>query len=335
MGSGGLETSKLLERLVFTKVPQRLKTVEKGLGIDFPDDSAAIPLKDGGYLVVTVDSYTVSPVFFPGGDLGMLAAAGTINDVLMLGGKPVAALDSLVVEEGLEYSVVQRVFESMVDVFMTEDVKLVGGDFKVMPKGQLDQIIISATGLGFAEKIIADKNIAAGDKIIVSGWLGEHGAAVLAAQHRFDSSEFTSDVKPLTKLMMPVIEEFVEYIDAARDPTRGGLSMVLHDWARSSNLSIFVDEVEIPVREPVSNLCEMMGIDPLSLASEGVAVLAVKPHAAEQILETMHSAGFRDARIIGEVRENIRSTSFVVMKTVIGGYRVLEPPTGEIVPRIC
>lgn len=335
MGSGGLETSHLLEKLVFGRVPAPLKTVENGLGIDFPDDSAAIPLNDRTFLVVSVDAYTVNPLVFPGGDLGSLAAAGTINDVLMLGGRPFAALDSIVVEEGLEYSMLERVFDSMVDVFAAENVKLVGGDFKVMPRGQLDQMIVATTGIGFAEKIIADKNLSAGDKIIVSGTVGEHGAAVLAAQHRFESTEFRSDVRPLTNLMKPLLDEHIRYIDAARDPTRGGLSMVLHDWARSSNLSIFIDEAEIPLREPVSALCEMMGIDPLSLATEGVAVLAVKPEAAEQVLETIHSSGFRDAKIIGEARPNIRDVSFVVMKTLIGGYRVLEPPTGEIVPRIC
>ncbi|MEM4573132.1 MAG: hydrogenase expression/formation protein HypE [Candidatus Caldarchaeum sp.] len=335
MGSGGVESARLLEALVLKRVPHDMKSFSGGVGLDFPDDAAAIPLRDGSYLVVTVDSYTVQPIFFPGGDLGTLAAAGTVNDVLMMGGKPVAALDSLVIEEGLDYGTVRQIFDSMVKVFEAENVRLIGGDTKVMPKGQVDQMVMTTVGIGFAEKIIVDKNIAVGDKIIVSGPLGEHGAAILAAQHKLESQEFRSDVKPLTSLMNEIFAKYIDYVHAARDPTRGGLAMALHDWASSSHTSIFIDEAEIPVREPVSALCDMMGIDPLFLASEGVVLLAVKPEIAEEIVAVMKNFGYSFARVIGQVRENTRGHSFVVMKTMIGGYRVLEPPTGEIVPRIC
>ncbi len=311
-----------------------MKKVENGLGIDFPDDSAAIPILDG-YVVLTIDSYTVSPILFPGGDLGKLAAAGTINDVLMLGGTPIAALDAIIVEEGLETSLLTRIVDSMISVFMDENVKLIGGDLKVMPKGQLDKAVITTACVGFARRLIVDNGLRPGDKVIITGNIGEHGAAILAAQHQIETREFSSDVAPLSNLMIPLIREMGEDIVAARDPTRGGVAMVLNDWARSTKTNILIHESELPIRDAVANLCEMLGIDPLALASEGTALLGVRPGSAEAALEFIHGLGFKSARIIGEVREPQTSASLVVMKTLIGGYRILEPPSGEIVPRIC
>lgn len=311
-----------------------MKTLNNGLGLDFPDDSAAIPVP-GGYVVTTIDSYTVSPIFFPGGDLGKLAAAGTLNDILMLGGKPVAVLDAIVVEEGTDMADLYRVVNSMISVLREEGVRLMGGDIKVMPSRQLDGILITTSGIGFASKLIVDKNIKPGDKIIITGNIGDHGAAILAAQQKIQTDEFRSDVAPLTRLMIPLIESFSDSIHAARDPTRGGVAMALNDWARSSDTTIVIYESELPIREPVVNLCEMMGIDPLSLASEGTALLAVHPDQADQVISLLHELGYREAKAIGEAREKTSSLGLVVLKTVIGGARILEPPSGEIVPRIC
>jgi hydrogenase expression/formation protein HypE len=314
-----------------------MKSIKGGLGIDYPDDAAAIPIDEGKYIVVTTDSYTVSPIFFPGGDIGKLAASGTVNDVLMLGGTPIAALDSIVVEEGLERETLDKILDSMFNVFSRLDVKLIGGDFKVMPRGQLDKIIITTIGLGIAERLIVDKNLKPGDKIIVSGPIAEHGAAIYVAQKglTLEEHELRSDVKPLTDLMIPLMKKYGGDIHAASDPTRGGLAMTLNNWASLSNTTIIIDEEKIPIREPVASYCRMLGLDPLALASEGVAVVGVEGGSAEEILETMHRLGYRYAEIIGEVREKKEDISLVVVKTVIGGYRILEPPLGEIVPRIC
>ncbi len=333
-GSGGIETVKLLKQVIFDRVPEQLKKVREGLGIDLPDDSAAIPVS-GGYMTVTMDSYTVSPIFFPGGDLGKLAAAGTINDTLMVGGTPVAALDSIVVQEGMETAVLKQVVDSMINVFKDEGIPLIGGDFKVMPNKHLDGMVITTVGLGFAEKLIVDNMIRPGDKIIVTGPIGEHGAAILAAQQNITSHEFRSDVAPLTKLMIPIINEFIDKIHAARDPTRGGVAMCLNEWVKNSATTIICNEADIPVREPVINLCEMMGIDHLNLASEGVAMLAVTPDAAAQVLDLIQKQGYKNANIIGEASKSTSTTDLVVLKTQIGGYRILEPPSGELVPRIC
>lgn len=337
-GAGGREMNNLLEELIFKKIPTSMKKIEGGLGIDFPDDAAALPTSDGRYIVVTVDAYTVNPIFFPGGDIGVLAASGTINDILMLGGMPIAALDTIVVEEGFEVETLRKILDSMFRVFSNCNVKLIGGDFKVMPKGQLDKILINTMGIGIAEKLIIDKNLKPGDKIIVSGYIAEHGASIYAAQRGLkpEFSELRSDVKPLVDLMIPLIEKYGEFIHSASDPTRGGLSMTLNQWAKSSNTLIVIDEEKIPIRESVASYCEILGLDPLTLASEGVAVLGVEREKADEILEKMQSLGYIEAQIIGEVKEKEREElSIVVMKTRVGGYRIIEPPVGEIIPRIC
>lgn len=340
-GSGGTEMREILERLIFSKIDPVLKRVGGGVGIDQPDDGAAIPLHDGRYLIVTVDSYTVSPIFFPGGNIGSLAASGTINDILMMGGKPIALLDSIVVEEGFPIKDLQIIVDSLIDVVRSEGIALIGGDFKVMPKGQVDKIVITTTGVGVASKPIVDRP-RAGDKIVVSDYVGDHGAVIMTLQlglekriEELSKGVLKSDVKPLSKLMIPLIEKYGDYIHAARDPTRGGLAGVLNEWASSSDIVVVVDEESVPIREPVARYCEMLGIDPLYLASEGVAVLSIDPDVADEVINYMKSLGYVNARIIGEVRVSGRYRNYVVMRTAIGGFRILEPPHGELVPRIC
>lgn len=333
-GSGGVETSEIVERLFISRLGEALKKLPGGLGLDFPDDAAAIPMGDGRYLVVTVDSYTVNPPFFPGGDIGILAASGSINDVLMLGGKPIAMLDAVVVEEGLPMETLDKVVNSFLSVLKSEGIALIGGDFKVMPRGQLDKIVITTVGIGVADRIIVDKP-KPGDKIIVTDYVGDHGAVIMMLQYGENPGAFKSDVKPLTKLMLPLLEKYSHYIHAARDPTRGGLSMVLNDWAKTGGGVIVVEEEAIPVRSEVASYAHMLGIDPLHLASEGVAVLAVEPSVAEEALKFIQSLGFTNARIIGEFRESQRYRGYVLLKTQSGGFRILEPPRGDLVPRIC
>lgn len=335
-GAGGIEMEELLEKLIFSRVDERLKKVEGGLGIDFPDDAAAIPVRDG-FVVITTDSYTVKPPFFPETNIGGLAASGTINDVLMLGGKPIAMLDSIIIEEGFPEDKLREIVNTMMEILKNQNVALIGGDFKVMPRGSLDGVVINMVGIGYANRIIIDKNLRPGDKIIVSGPLGEHGAVILALQQGFkvESGELKSDARPLTDLMLEVIEKASLGIHAARDPTRGGLAMLLNDWAKSSGTVIVVDESKIPVREVVKSYSEMLGIDPLSLASEGVAVLGVDGNIADEVIEIMTNLGYKSATIIGEVRSSPKYKGLVLLKSVIGGYRILEPPRGELVPRIC
>ncbi len=335
-GSGGIETSKLLERFIFSRVPDRLKKVEGGLGIDYPDDAAAIPTLDG-YIVVTTDSYTVNPPFFPETNIGGLAASGTINDVLMLGGKPLAVLDSIVVEEGFPEEDLRRIIDTMLSILGSHGIAVIGGDFKVMPRNTLDNVIINMVGIGYAKKLIIDKNLEPGDKVIITGPVGEHGAVILALQQGFkvEGGELRSDARPLIGIMDKLLEEYIGDIHAARDPTRGGVAMALNDWASTTNTVIVVDEAKIPIKDVVRSYAEMLGIDPLSLACEGVALLGVRREAAEDILELIRSLGHEEAEIIGEVRQSPEYGGTVLLKSVVGGFRILEPPRGELVPRIC
>ena len=337
-GAGGRETGELVEQLIVQKVPPELWRVPGGTGLDSLDDSALIPVGNGRYIAVTVDSYTVKPIFFPGGDLGRLAASGTINDLLMAGARPLAALDAVVVEEGFPLEDLNRIVDSYVSTLAAEKVALIGGDFKVMPKGQLDGVVIASMGVGVTENPIDDRRIRPGDAIIVSGPLGDHGAAILAAQQALEVDlGVESDVKPLTGLMLPLLERYGDRIHGAGDPTRGGLAMLVNDWAKKTGTVIVVEEERVPVRPQVREYAEMLGVDPLSLASEGVAVLAVDSGAAEEMVEEMRRLGYREASIVGRVHKprDPRHAGRVLLRSVTGGVRILEPPSGEIVPRIC
>ncbi len=338
-GQGGYETLELLKRLLFAKVEDPLKKVPGGLGIDRPDDGSLIPLPDGRYLVATVDSYTVNPPFFPGGNIGSLAAHGSINDVVMMGGRPVAMLDSIIAEEGFPMKSLEEIVNSFISVLRSEGIALIGGDFKVMPKGQVDRVVITTVGLGIAEHPIVDEP-KPGDKIVVTDFLGDHGTVILMSQlglgdvEEIASGLLKSDSKPLTPLL-PVLEKFHSFIHAARDPTRGGLAGVLNEWARETGLVIVVEDAEIPVREHVKRYTEMLGVDPIYLASEGVAVLSVSPEVAEELVKELHARGFVNARVIGEVRSSEKYKGYVLSRTPVGGFRVIEPPRGVLVPRIC
>ena len=332
-GAGGRETSEIIEKFFVKKF--NIKKVSSGFGLDELEDSSTIPLPDGNYLAVTVDSYTVSPIFFPGGNIGKLAATGTLNDLAVMGAEPIATMDSIVVEEGFEMELLEEIVTSIRDVLEKYNVALIGGDFKVMPKGQLDKIVITMTGIGIIPKnrLISDYNIKPGDKIVITGTIGEHGAAILAAQTGIgveDSSLF-SDCTPIIEAMEIAFK--IGGIRAAKDPTRGGLAMALNEWAKKSKLTIVVKEENIPLRESVKAYCEMLGVDPLTLASEGRALIAVSPEKAEELVDTLRSKGYKDAAVIGEAKKG--REGYVLLETITGGLRIIETPIGEIVPRIC
>ncbi|MEM3285489.1 MAG: AIR synthase-related protein, partial [Fervidicoccaceae archaeon] len=211
-------------------------------------------------------------------------------------------------------------------------VAIVGGDFKVMPRGQISGFTITTAGIGLTKRPITDDRIKIGDKIILTGGIGEHGAVIAAHQFGLELNEDAkSDVLPLMSLL-PLFEKFGSFVHAARDPTRGGLSMVLNDWSELNGVRIVVMEEKIPIKPWVKGISDLLGIDPLSLASEGRAVIAVESSIAEIFLEEMRRSGFPEAEIIGEVTGK---GSEVLLRTRIGGLRILDPPSGIIVPRIC
>ncbi|RLG46232.1 MAG: hydrogenase expression/formation protein HypE [Thermoproteota archaeon] len=331
-GSGGKEMLDFIEEKIAPIFS--LTRVRDGIGLPDMEDGSTIPLGEERDVVVSIDSYTVKPLFFPGGNIGSLAICGSINDVAVMGAVPLAMLDAIVVEEGFEVEKLQAILESMEKILKEERVALIGGDFKVVPKGELDGVVISTVSIGVVERknLLKADRIRPGDKIIVSGTVGDHGATILAAQEGISVvGGLRSDVAPVTKFVRAALK--VGGVKTAKDPTRGGLAMTLNDFASASRLTIFVEEERIPIREEVSSYCEMLGVDPLSLANEGMVVMAVDPKKASSIVEALRNAGAKEATIIGEAREG--RPGFVLLKTVAGGLRLLERPTGEIVPRIC
>jgi len=333
-GGGGRETSEIIEKLI--KPRFKLRKVFNGVGLEELDDGASIPITEklcGKHLVVTSDSYTVYPLFFPGGDIGKLAACGSINDLAVMGAKPIAILDTIVVEEGFPIKDLTRILDSFKSVLEEENVALLGGDFKVMPSGKLDGIVISTMGIGVADRIVMDTGVKVGDKILVNGSIGEHGAAIMAAQAGLDveSTNLRSDVQPLTRVMQTALEK--GDVHAAKDLTRGGLASALNDFASKNKVTIYVYEDRIPVKEEVLAYSEMLGVDPLVLACEGKVVVSAPPQDAEKIVEAWRKMGFKDAEIIGEV--TLERPGYVLLETLAGGVRIVEKPTGEIVPRIC
>jgi len=334
-GSGARESWEIVERLFRRRTPPKLMKTEGGYGLDVLDDGAVIRVGDS-YVVISVDSFTVNPIFFPGGDIGHLAASGTINDLVVMGATPTAFMDSIVVEEGFPMDDLEKIVGSMTQVLFSEGVALVGGDFKVMPRGAIDKIVVTATGVGISEgPPIVDTELRPGDKIVVTGPIAQHGAAILAAQLGVDV-KIVSDSRPLTRTVLPVIKEFRSVIDAARDPTRGGLAAVLNEWARACGCTIVIDRARVPIEEPTMEFLDAMGVDPLTMACEGVAVLAVRSGHEEQVAEMLREKGEKRASVVGEVVKP--PTQFlrgrVVARTEVGG-RVLVEPKPVNLPRIC
>jgi len=330
-GAGGTLMELLIKQII---VPKFKKRAVGGLGLDDLDDGATIPL-DNYEIVVTADGHTVDPLFFPGGDIGTLAVSGTINDLAVMGAKPIAITTALIVEEGFSINDLEKILNSMAKVAEEVNVAVIAGDTKVMPRNHIDKLVIATSGIGLAKKgqVISDAGLKPGDKIIVTGTLGDHGIALLAVREGLDfETELKSDVAPIWETIEAALN--VGGITAMKDPTRGGLASALNDLAEKSNVSIWIDEESIPVKEEVRAAAEMLGIDPLEVTNEGKAVIGVNAEYAEEVLEAIRKTKYgKDAQIIGEVKKE--KPRYVFLKTIVGGVRVLEKPYGEPIPRVC
>jgi len=301
-----------------------------GIGLEALDDGAVIPIGDK-QVVFTTDSHVVRPLFFPGGDIGRISVCGTINDITMMGGKPVALSCGLIIEEGFDFDTLSRIVKSMDDALKEENVSLVTGDTKVMERGALDQIAINTAGIGVADTIVRDSGLKPGDAIIVSGTLGDHGFAVLASREEFDfADQIVSDVAPLYGMVHSVMNAGT--VNAMKDPTRGGFASAINEMASKSQVMVRISEENVPIRSNVRAASQLLGIDPLEVANEGKVVMGVPADEAETILKILkgHKYG-RDAAIIGTVCEG----KGVIMETGAGGERFIEPPMGDPVPRVC
>jgi hydrogenase expression/formation protein HypE len=298
------------------------------------DDSAVFELK--GRLAFTTDSYVVNPIFFPGGDIGRLAVCGTVNDLSMSGAVPKYLSIALIIEEGLLMSDLKRVIGSIKKAAQEAGVKVVTGDTKVVNKGSADKLFINSAGVGVIPSgvDISGSNARVGDKIILSGSIGDHGIAVISQREGLQfSSTIKSDCAPLNKLVAGMLDSSVE-IRCLRDPTRGGLSSTLNEFAESSRVGIRIEEQSLPVHEGVQAACELLGFDPLYVANEGKLVAVVAANGVEKLVEVMRRNKYgKEAAIIGEVVSE--HPGRVVMKTRMGASRIVDMMVGEQLPRIC
>jgi hydrogenase expression/formation protein HypE len=311
------------------------------------DDAAVV-----GDVVFKSDSHAVKPIFFLGGDIGRLAVTGTVNDIAVLGAEPYALACGFILEEGLALTDFERILASMQQACKEASVSIVTGDTKVVEKGSLGGCVINTSGIGrrtpaleknlkivkqfrssFKGRWILDSNLKAGDKIILSGTVGDHGLAVLSAQEGLSfGSGIKSDVKPLNRLIQRLLSE-VGGIVAMKDPTRGGLADALNEFSEKSKVGILIHEDKIPVREDVRVACEMLGLDPLEVGNEGKVIIGVVKEKAEEVSKLLKATGEgKEAEIIGEATKEFAG---VAMQTAVGGKRIIARPVGDPVPRIC
>jgi len=340
-GAGGVVMQSLIEKYIVKHFG--------GFQVDVPiealDDAAVVQ-----GMVLKSDSYTVKPLFFPGGDIGRLAISGTVNDMCMIGGDPLALAEGFILEEGFSLNELDRILASMRKACDEIAVPVITGDTKVMERGAIDKFVINSSGIArrnplldqnlnearkqhdVAAQWLLDSNIRPGDKVILSGTIGDHGIAVLSARQGYGfETKIESDVAPLKSTVNRALE--VGGVVAMKDPTRGGLANLLNEWSQKSHIGILVEEESVPVKDGVRAACEMLGLDVLEIGNEGKLVAAVVPNRAEAVLAALRSTPLgRDAAIIGEATSDF---DLVAMETVVGGRRIIAPPAGDPVPRIC
>ncbi|NJE62248.1 hydrogenase expression/formation protein HypE [Thermococcus sp. 21S7] len=329
-GAGGEIMEELLRDVILKNLS--LKSAG-GIGLDQLDDGATIPLGDK-HLVFTIDGHTVRPLFFPGGDIGRLAISGTVNDLAVMGAKPLALANSMIIGEGFDSEDLKRILRSMDETAKEVPVPIVTGDTKVVEDGI--GIFVITAGIGIAERPVSDAGAKVGDVVLVSGTVGDHGIALMSHREGIAfETELESDVAPVWEVVEAVAKAIGwENIHAMKDPTRGGLSNALNEMARKADVGILIREADVPVRPEVRAASDMLGINPFDVANEGKVVMIVPREHAEKALEAMRSTERgKNAAIIGDVIGDYRGK--VLVETGIGGKRFLEPPAGDPVPRVC
>jgi hydrogenase expression/formation protein HypE len=333
-GAGGRAMRRLISEAfqqAFTCDP----VVQPGvIGLDAMDDGAAVRLGDK-WLVLTTDSHVINPPFFPGGDIGRLAIAGTVNDLAVMGATEVLGLTcGVIIEDGFPRRDLDRILQSMHLACAEAHARVLTGDTKVMGRGEIDRIVINTTGIGLTRHIVRDSTLRAGDRIIVTGTIGDHGMAIMAARHDLVSdTPLLSDVAPLNGLIRTAMSIDPRVISAMKDPTRGGVASALHEMATKSQVGIVLDEGALPIRPETRGLSELIGVDPLLVANEGKAVIGVAAALAQTVLDAirLHPLG-REAAIVGTCTSD--HPGMVVLDTGFG-RRLIAEPEGELLPRIC
>jgi hydrogenase expression/formation protein HypE len=327
-GAGGRMSHQLIQRAFLPAFQNPALSVGNDAALVMPDSRQR--------LSISTDAHVVSPLFFPGGDIGRLAVCGTVNDVAMLGAKPLYLTAGFILEEGLPMETLQRVIESMRAAAEEAGVQIVAGDTKVVQRGKADGLYITTAGVGVVREgvNVSGANAKAGDAIILSGTIGDHGIAVLGARGELGfQSSIPSDIAPLNHLIEAMLDASPN-IHVLRDPTRGGLATTLNEIASQSNIGIILQEQTIPVHPEVNAACEMLGFDPLYIANEGKLICIVPYEDAEKVLAVMKRTRYGEGSIIiGEVAEAPKGR--VLLKTAIGSTRIVDMLAGEMLPRIC
>lgn len=329
-GSGGKATHNLIEGVF---APAFSNPV-----LDSMDDSAILTLKEGGQrLAFTTDTYVVSPLFFPGGNIGTLAVHGTINDLAMAGATPLYLSVGVILEEGFPIATLRQIVASMAEAAAAAGVLIVTGDTKVVQRGKADGIFINTAGVGTVgtTRSLGQSQVRAGDKVLLSGSVGDHGIAIMLARETLElEADIQSDTAPLHTLVGQLLNMVGDGLHCLKDPTRGGVATALNEIALGAEVSIALDEHAIPVHPEIRGACEILGLDPLTIANEGKMLAIVAPEVADEALAIMraHPLG-QEAAIIGTVQAE--PTGMVFLRTDIGGTRVLDMLVGDPLPRIC
>jgi hydrogenase expression/formation protein HypE len=342
-GAGGQMMDRLIKDTILKYFEKKSDSTE--ISLSMLDDSAVID-----DIVFSTDSHTIQPIIFPGGDLGILSVAGTVNDISVMGAKPIALSAGFIIEEGLSVDVFETIVKSMGNISKKINVPIVTGDTKVVERGAIQEFMINTSGIGrrtsiiddnikvvknyrsFNARWLLDSNIKSGDKIILSGNIGEHGVALMSYREGYGfETKIKSDVAPVNNLMEKTLS--IGGIVSAKDPTRGGLANTVNEFSEKSEVGIILEEDEIPIPEGVRSACDMLGIDPLEIGNEGKVVFGVVKEMADDVLKVIKKNPIgRNAKIIGEATDTING---VVLKTTVGGKRNLHKPIGDPVPRIC
>ncbi|MGD0197409.1 MAG: hydrogenase expression/formation protein HypE [Solirubrobacteraceae bacterium] len=328
-GAGGRSTQALIEALL---LPALRNPLLEPLG-----DSAVLSLDGGERLAFSTDSYVVKPPTFPGGDIAKLAVHGTINDLAVSGAKPLALSVALILEEGLEVAELERYIASLAQAASAAGVPIATGDTKVVERGKADSLYITSSGVGLLPLglRLGPSEIRAGDRVLLSGTIADHGMAVLVARGELElEGAIESDTAPLHELVATLLDACGGSVRCMRDPTRGGLATTLNEFARDARCAIVIEESALPLRPIVGGACEILGIDPLYVANEGKLVAIVAPHASEAALAALrsHPLGV-EAAVIGEVSP--APSGMVILDTTLGGSRVVDTLAGDPLPRIC
>ncbi|MFW3145941.1 MAG: hydrogenase expression/formation protein HypE [Thermoplasmatota archaeon] len=340
-GAGGELMQSMLKELVLPLVRTGAKETGTGIPASLLDDSATV-----GDAAFTIDGHTVWPLEFPGGDIGSLSVYGTVNDLCAVGARPEALALSLVIEEGMEKELLKRISASIGSAADRSGVTIVTGDTKVVEKGGVKGMIATTAGLGWKHPLLDDNlykagrepgwlrddSLRSGDSLILTGPVGDHGISLLSFREGYGfETEVVSDLAPMVEVMDRVLG--AGGVVAAKDLTRGGVANALNEWSSKNNLSLNVVEEKIPVREPVRSACDLLGLDPFEIGNEGKMILAVAPGFEDAVLSALRSCPMsKDSEIIGTV---LNKKGPVVLETVVGGRRIMDPPHGDPVPRIC